>query len=70
MTMMVLQALLLVVVGSDLDFVHLGPRGKRAGLGFPGKAAAAVATAVAQPLAVVNLLETMAGEEFFSELNC
>lgn len=69
MTMMVLQALLLVVVGSDLDFVHLGPRGKRAGLGFPVKAAAA-ATAVAQPLVVVNLLETMAGEEFFSELNC
>lgn len=67
MTMMVLQALLLVVVGSDLDFVHLGPRGKRAGLGFPVKAAA---TAVAQPLVVVNLLETMAGEEFFSELNC
>lgn len=67
MMMMVLQALLLVVVGSDLDFVHLGPQGKRAGLDFRAKAAAEAAT---QPLVVANLLETMAGEEFFSELNC
>lgn len=70
MMLMVLQALLLVVVGSDLDFVHLGPQGKRAGLDFPAKVVAATAEAATQPLVVVNLLETMAGEEFFSELNC
>lgn len=65
--------LLLVVADSDLDFAQLGPRGKRAGLGLEKLDLAVKAVEAAAllqlPAVELNWLETMAGGEFFSELN-
>lgn len=59
----------MAVVGSDLDFAQLAPQGRTAGLGLETlNYLAAVVLLLAEEVVMLNLPETMADEELFSEL--
>lgn len=71
---LLMRKLLPVVVGSDLDFAQLAPQGRMAGLGLENHLVAVVVFGLVVEVTqlqvvVLNLLETMADEGFFSELN-